>query len=209
MTRGSSSLKIFFFDVDHFVFIEFVRILLQFYVLDFWPWVILTPWPGIEATPPALEGEVLTTGPPGKPPSSSVFCAVSYKPLYCDMPKLATYAESCPTLCGPMDYSLPSSWNFSRQEYWSGCHSLLQGIFLTQGLDPRLLRLLHWQAGSLPLAPPGKPRLTCEELLNFFCSDCTSLHSYWRFQLFYILLLYILIIWLYYLRCPLLQPNKK
>ena len=27
-------------------------------------------------------------------------------------------------------------------------------IFLAQGLD---LRLLHWQADSLPLAPPGKP----------------------------------------------------
>ena len=29
-----------------------------------------------------------------------------------------------------------------------GCHFLLQEVFLTQGLDPRLL---HWQAGSLPL----------------------------------------------------------
>ena len=36
------------------------------------------------------------------------------------------------------------------------CHSLLQGIFPTQGLNPRLLRLLHWQAGSLPLVPSGK-----------------------------------------------------
>ena len=38
-----------------------------------------------------------------------------------------------------------------------GCHALLQGIFLTQGLNQRLLCLLHWQADSLPLAPPGKP----------------------------------------------------
>ena len=30
------------------------------------------------------------------------------------------------------------------------CHLLLQGIFLTQGSNPRLLHLLHWQAGSLP-----------------------------------------------------------
>ena len=29
-------------------------------------------------------------------------------------------------------------------------------IFLTQGLKPHLLCLLHWQAGSLPLAPLGK-----------------------------------------------------
>ena len=39
------------------------------------------------------------------------------------------------------------------------CHALLQGFFLTQGLNPCLLRLLNWQVGSLPLAPPGKPRL--------------------------------------------------
>ena len=36
-------------------------------------------------------------------------------------------------------------------------HALLQGIFLTQGLNLGLLCLLHWQAGSLPLEPPGKP----------------------------------------------------
>ena len=41
---------------------------------------------------------------------------------------------------------------FSRQEYWSGLHGLLQGIFLTQGSNPCLLCLLHWQAGSLPLS---------------------------------------------------------
>ena len=40
-----------------------------------------------------------------------------------------------------------------------GCHALLRGIFLTQGSNPCLLCLLHWQAGSLPLAPPGKPCL--------------------------------------------------
>ena len=42
---------------------------------------------------------------------------------------------------------------FSRQEYWSGCHFLLQGIFLTQGWNPCVLCLLD----SLPLVPPGKP----------------------------------------------------
>ena len=37
---------------------------------------------------------------------------------------------------------------FSRQEYWMGCHALLQDIFPTQGFNPRLLFLLHWQADS-------------------------------------------------------------
>ena len=41
-----------------------------------------------------------------------------------------------------------------------GCHALLQGIFQTQGWNPHLLCLLHWQAGSLSLAPPWKPRKT-------------------------------------------------
>ena len=37
--------------------------------------------------------------------------------------------------------------------------ALLQGIFLTQGSNPRLLHLLHWQASSLSLAPPRKPSI--------------------------------------------------
>ena len=38
-------------------------------------------------------------------------------------------------------------------------HALLQGMFLTQGWNLHLLCLLYWQAGSLPLAPPGKPNI--------------------------------------------------
>ena len=44
---------------------------------------------------------------------------------------------------------------FSSKNIGVGCCALLQGIFLTQGSNPYLLCLLHWQAGSLPLAPPG------------------------------------------------------
>ena len=46
-----------------------------------------------------------------------------------------------------------------------GYHFLLQGIFLTQGLNPRLLCLLLWQADSLPLVTPRKPP---NHLLQFF-----------------------------------------
>ena len=44
---------------------------------------------------------------------------------------------------------------FSRQEYWSGFHALIEEIFLTQGSNPLLLCILHWQADSLPLVTPG------------------------------------------------------
>ena len=55
----------------------------------------------------------------------------------------------------------PLSMGFSRQEYWSGCHALLQGIFPTQGSNPCLLCLLHWQEGSLLLAPPENCYAIC------------------------------------------------
>ena len=54
-------------------------------------------------------------------------------------------------------HQAPRSMGFSREEYWSGCHFLLQGIFMTQGSNLHLLCLLHWQTGSLPLMLPGKP----------------------------------------------------
>ena len=38
-----------------------------------------------------------------------------------------------------------------------GCHAIFQGILPTQGWNPSLLHLLHWQMGSLPVGPPGKP----------------------------------------------------
>ena len=57
----------------------------------------------------------------------------------------------------------PLSMGFSRQKYWSGLHFLLQGIFLTQGLNPHLLHLLHWWVDSSPLSHLGssftQPRL--------------------------------------------------
>ena len=43
-------------------------------------------------------------------------------------------------------HQVPLSIGFPRQEYWSGLPFLLQGIFPTQGSNPRLLCLLHWQA---------------------------------------------------------------
>ena len=54
-----------------------------------------------------------------------------------------------------MDRSLPGSsvrGDFSGKNAGVGCHFLLQGTFLDQGSNPRLL---HWQADSLPLSQQG------------------------------------------------------
>ena len=52
---------------------------------------------------------------------------------------------------------VPLSMEFSSKNSGVSCHALLQGSFSTRGLNLHLLCLLHWQAGSLPLAPRGKP----------------------------------------------------
>ena len=43
------------------------------------------------------------------------------------------------------------TWNSLGKKTRVGSHSLLQGIFLTQGSNTCFLCLLHWQVGSLPL----------------------------------------------------------
>ena len=48
----------------------------------------------------------------------------------------------------------PCPWDSPGKNTVLGCHFLLQGIFLTQGSNPCLLSLLHWQKGSLPLTSP-------------------------------------------------------
>ena len=71
-----------------------------------------------------------------------------------------------------MDSSLSgsSAMGFSKQGYWSELPCLLQGIFPTQGSNLSLLSLLHQQACSLSLAPPGKP------LCNVCVYVCVCVH---------------------------------
>ena len=92
--------------------------------------------------------------------------------------------SSCVQLFVPpwaIDHQAPLSVGLSRQEYWSGLPCPPQGIFPTQGSNPHRFRLLHQQAGSLPLAPPGKPLLTSFPTWFFF----------WVMFLFYDWILYI------------------
>ena len=66
-------------------------------------------------------------------------------------------AQSCPTLCGPMDYiayHAPQSMGFSRQECWSGLPFLSPGDLPDPGIEPGSPAL--W-ADALRSEPPGKP----------------------------------------------------
>ena len=64
-------------------------------------------------------------------------------------------AQSCPTLCDPMDCSLPGSsvQGFSRQEYWSGLPFPSPRDLPNPGIKPRSPAL---QTDTLPFEPPGK-----------------------------------------------------
>ena len=68
-------------------------------------------------------------------------------------------------------------WDFPGKNTGLDCHALLQGIFPTQGLNPQFLHLLHWQAGFLPLAPPGKPKKPHQ--FRSVTQLCLTLHDPW------------------------------
>ena len=62
----------------------------------------------------------------------------------------------------------PLFTGFSRQEYWNGLPSPPPADRPDPGIEPTSLNLLHWQVGSLPLTPHGKPflfRLQCNSHL--------------------------------------------
>ena len=76
--------------------------------------------------------------------------------------------QSCPTQCDLMDCSPPGSscpWDSPGKNTGVDSHSLLQGIFLTQGLNPGLL---HRQVDSLLSEPPGKPKSHMWKILCIF-----------------------------------------
>ena len=56
-------------------------------------------------------------------------------------------------------HQAPLSMKLFSQEYWSGLPCPPPGDLPDPGIKPHphLLCLMHWQACSLPLAPPEKP----------------------------------------------------
>ena len=67
------------------------------------------------------------------------------------------HAQSCPTLCNPMDVANQAScqWNFPDKTTGVGSHFLLQGIIPTQGSNLILSPALA--GGFFTTVPPEKP----------------------------------------------------
>ena len=116
-------------------------------VLRQWDWVIIKRiWIWSETAPKSL-GQILWS-----------LCLCVHACILSHLSSVQLCAALWTIAC-----QAPLSMGFSRQEYWSGLlwDLLLQGIFLTQGLNPCLLHLLHWQASSLQPAPHGKTLYAC------------------------------------------------
>ena len=119
-----------------------------------------------ELVSPALAGKFLTPGAPGKPKFiflvGTIYQAkqhsVPNEIRNCTLfPKKMKVIRSCPTLCNPLDCSLPGSsihGDSSGKNTGLGCHFFLQGIFLNQGLN---LGLLHYRQNLYHLGPQESP----------------------------------------------------
>ena len=87
-------------------------------------------------------------------------------------------AQSCPTLCNPVDSSLPGSSvheDSPGKNTGLGCHALLQGNLPNPGIEPRTPAL---HVDSLPAEPQGKSHINVNtSLKEFFPNTVTLLHS--------------------------------
>ena len=110
-------------------------------------------WPQ-ETAPPrscrAQEGGKMETHRPQSKPLTSDVKLIGLPWLkgttcclfYLDKGSEVLVTQSCLTLCEPTDYiacQSPLLMGFPSQDSGVGCHSLLQGIVLTQGSNPGLL----------------------------------------------------------------------
>ena len=102
--------------------------------------------------------------------------------------KWSEVAQSCPTLCDPMDCSLPGSsvHGIFQQGCWSGLPFPSPGDLPDPGIEPRPPAL---QADALPFELPGKPfqgKQGANELMSgrkvLFCVNYFTLYC---FLLFY------------------------
>ena len=75
--------------------------------------------------------------------------------------------QSCPTFHDPMDYLVHETLQARILERVTFPFS--RGSSQPRDRTPHFLRLLHWQAGSLPLAPPGKVKVKVTQSCQTLC----------------------------------------
>ena len=117
------------------------------------------PNPGIEPKSPALQEDSSPMETLGKPKfiysgteRERESVCVCVRVCVCVCVCVRARAQSCPTLCNPMDCSLPGS---SDQGIFRA--SILEWVAISYARGYFLWHLLHWQVDSLPVTPPGKP----------------------------------------------------
>ena len=96
------------------------------------------------------------------PKAFSSSASLSLLPNSANMRVLSRFSLVRPLFAIPWTVSCqaPQITGFSWQEDWSGLPCPSAGDLPDTGIEPTSLNLLPWQAGSLPLVPPGKPNPT-------------------------------------------------
>ena len=112
---------------------------------------ILAPWPGME---PYIGRWSLNHGTTGQVLGHTFLYMLHTlcTPWFC---VLLTRVQLFATP-GTVAHQAPLSMEFPRQEYWSCLPFPSPGDLPDPGIEPESLNLLHWQADSLPLVPPGQ-----------------------------------------------------
>ena len=90
---------------------------------------------------------------------------------------LCVHAQSCLTLCNPLNYSLPGSsvHGFFRQEYWSGLLFPSPGDLSDSGIKPTSHVPPALQADSLDAESPGKPPFAVTPTTNILSFSVAGL----------------------------------
>ena len=104
-------------------------------------------WQGDAQGPPPLKGRAEISSP-----DSADTAAAVLSPVVSD--------SSRPR--GLQPARLLCLWDFPGKNTGVGCHFLFQGIFLIQGSNLHLFRLLHGQARFFTVESPGKPVVDTE-----------------------------------------------
>ena len=98
--------------------------------------------------------------------------------------RISEVAQSCPTLCDPVDSSLhqaPLSMGFSWQEYWSGLPFPSPGNLPDPGIAPTSPALL---TDTLPSEPPGKSIYKHMYIYTYVHNHYIIKYSYYFLQIF-------------------------